>query len=189
MRTEPVVPALLWGLAILFVGAVVHIVSILILPRTATRDAFAQVAQAAAPNRMQTLPKPRPGQDALAFRDPALASAVCRYDLEDGPLRVDAAVADAAFVSVSFHSRFGVPFYALNDRASNEGKIEVLLMSPSQLEKAEAADSEDGPVREVRVTSPTTEGFVLFDVMARVGGYAASEQALKSVGCKVERGL
>lgn len=183
------VPAFLWGLGVVFVAGIVHIASILILPWVAPHDAFARVASAAPVNAVQVLPRPTSHQNPVPFRDPALATAVCRYDLRQGPVRIAALVNDSAFLAVSFHGRFGLPFYGLNDRASNDGKIEVLLLSASQLEKLEAADSEDDPVRDVRVTSPTLEGFVQFDVLPRVGGYPAAEQALKSVSCHVERGL
>lgn len=191
MKRDRIVPSLLWGLAILLVGGIVHIVSILIIPRIAPNDAFARVAAKVEPGTVQILPRAISRQNTLPFRDPALASAVCRYDLAQGPLRVSAAVGDSAFVSVSFHSRFGLPFYGLNDRASNDGKLDILLLSAAQLDNAEAADSEDSTIRDrdVRVTSPTMEGFVVFDVLPRVGGYAAGEQALRSVSCKVERSL
>ena len=186
---DRIVPALLWIAVVLFVGAIVHIASILILPWVAPKDAFTRVASGSTSGAVQLLPKAASRQSSVPFRDPAVASAICRYDLRQGPLRVGAAVADAAFVSVSFHSRFGLPFYGLTDRASNDGRLEILLLSGAQREKLEAAESEDEPVRDVRVTSPTTEGFVEFDVLPRIGGYATAEQALKSVSCKIEREL
>ncbi len=189
MNRNWIAPLLLWSLGVLFIAALVHITSILILPRVAPHDAFARVAALGPPGAVQVLPRAASRQNTIPFRDPALASAICRYDLQQGPIRVGAVVTDSAFVSVSFHNRFGLPFYGLNDRASNDGKIDVLLMSAAQLEQAEAADSEDDPIRDVRVTSPTTDGFVQFDVLPRVGGYVAGEQALKSVSCKVERGF
>ncbi len=189
MTRDRIVPALLWAVAILFVGAIVHIVSILILPGIAPNDAFTRVAAASVPGTVQFLPRAVSRQNSVPFRDPAVASAICRYDLQQGPLRIVAVVTDSAFVAVSFHTRFGLPFYGLSDRASDDGKLEVVLLSASQLDKVEAGDSEDGPVREVRVTSPTTEGFVQFDILPRVGGYPAAEQALKSVSCKIERNL
>lgn len=187
MTGERLVPALLWGLVVLFVAAIVHIASILVLPRVAPNDAFSRVAAASPAGAIQLLPKAASRQNAVPFRDPAVASAICRYDLEQGPMRVSAAVSDLAFLTVSFHSRYGLPFYALNDRASNGGKIELVLLSPAQLEKAEAGDSEDDPVRDVRVAAPTAQGFVEFDSLARIGGYPAAEQALRSVGCTIQR--
>ena len=180
-------PAVLWLLAVLFVGGIVHIASILILPRIAPDDAFMRLAAAREAGALAVLPRATSHQNTVPFRDPAMASAICRYDLGKGPMRISTASSDSSSVAISLHSRFGLPFYGLTDRSAIGGKLAVLLMTPEQREKAEAADSEDEPLRDVRVTSPTTEGFVEFDVLPRVGGYAAAEKALGSATCAVER--
>lgn len=185
--TDRIVPALLWLLAVLFIAGVVHIVSILILPQVAPDDAYMRIAAAREVGVVAILPRPASHQNTVPFRDPAVASAICRYDLREGPVRVGTALGDSSFVAMSFHSRSGLPFYGLTDRSGNDGRLDVLLMSSNQLEKMEAADGEDEPVRDVRVTSPTDEGFVEFDVLPRVGGYPAAEKALGSVTCKIER--
>ena len=183
-----IVPALLWTLAVLFVAILVHLGSVLILPHVAPRDAFTRLAAGRKAGVVAVLPRAAPEGGDGPFRDPALASAICRYDLSAGTLRVTAAADGGDFIAVSLHSRLGVPFYALTDRSSNEGRIEIVLMSSAQLEDAESADQDGEPVRDVRVTSPTQEGFVQFDVLPRIGGYAAAELALKSVSCKIEAG-
>ena len=187
--SERVVPALLWLLAVLLIAALVHIGSVLILPAVGPRDAFTSIAAGRPLGVPQTLRRVMPGEDGPPFRDPAVATAICRYDLSAGPMRVSASIDVADFLAISFHSRFGVAFYALTDRASNDRRLDILLLSPAQLESAEAADPEDEPVRDVRVTSPTEDGFVQFDVLPGVGGYPAAERALKSVSCKVEARL
>ena len=181
-------PALLWGLAVLFVAILVHIGSILLVPRLAPKDAFASIGAAPTANRTADGEPPIVVDTDLPFQDPALASAVCPYDLSTNMVRVTVPVGDVGFAAVSVHSRSGTVFYALTDRASIEGRIELLLLSPDQLEQAEAADSGSEPVRDVRVTSPTTDGFIEFDMLPRVGGHAEAEGALKSVRCKVEAG-
>ena len=102
-------------------------------------------------------------------------------------MRVTASTQSGDFLAVSFHSRSGLPFYALTDRANVDGKIDVLLMTSAQLKQVEAADGEE-PARDVRIVAPETEGFVEFDVVPRIGGAAAAERALRSVGCKIETG-
>ena len=96
-------------------------------------------------------------------------------------------VGSERFMALAIHSRTGLAFYGLNDRAGNDGKLELVLMTPAQLDRAVAADSEDSPVRDVRVVTPENEGFVTLDVLSRIGGYAESEQDLASMSCKVER--
>ena len=79
-----------------------------------------------------------------------------------------------------------LPFYALTDRPQNEGRIDLWLVTPEQLEKLEAADGEDDPVHDVRVTAPDPQGFVEFDVLPRVGGSTAAAQVLSSASCRLE---
>ncbi len=177
----------LGAVAILMLGAAVHIVSIVLLPLIAPADAFARIAAFAPVASVRVLPRASMPGDPLPGRDPSLATAICRYDLGRGPLRVSAAVASSRFMALAIHSRTGLAFYGLNDRAGNDGKLDLVLMTPAQLERAIAADLEDAPVHDVRVVAPEIEGFVTLDVLSRIGGYAGSEQELGSMSCKVER--
>ena len=186
MRTGSLA-ATLGAAAILMVAAAVHIVSIVLLPLVAPEDAFARIAAFAPAASVRVLPRASMPGDPLPGRDPSLATAICRYDLERGPLRVSAAVGSARFMALAIHSRTGLAFYGLNDRAGNDGKLDLVLMTPAQLDRAVAADVEDAPVRDVRVVAPENEGFVTLDVLSRTGGYANSEQDLASMSCKVER--
>ncbi len=178
------------GLALLasaFVAALVHIASLLILPRVAPDDAFARLAAPLPPGTLRVLPGVASPASPVPFRDPLLATAICRYDLAAGPLRVLAPLANGSFVAVSFHTRTGKAFYALTDRAANEGRIDVVLVTEAQREQAEAADEDGEPARAIRVTAPETEGFVQFDVLSRVGGLEAADRELRSMSCEVER--
>ena len=60
--------------------------------------------------------------------DPAFATAVCRYDLAGGPLKLRVPVSQA-YTSVSFYTRNGVAYYAINDRAAGRRVIELDLMT------------------------------------------------------------
>ncbi len=184
--SDRLVPALVWSTATLMVAASVHLASILILPSVAPDNAFSRLVKTTTLNALSFLPKPHVGQDPIPFRDPAMATAVCRYDLRAGGLRIGAAVGDAAFMAVSFHDPKGVAYYALTNRSDNEGRIDLILLTPEQLERVEAADSEDDPVHEVRVIAPDDQGFVEFDVLPRVGGYATAREALSSASCQLE---
>ena len=61
-------------------GGVVHLVSVLALPRIATQDAlFAVDADDQMPSR--PFRSPSPNNAPMPFMDPAFAVAICRYDL------------------------------------------------------------------------------------------------------------
>ena len=168
------------------VALAVHLASVLLLPRVAPEDAFARIAAPLSTGAVHVLAAADAPGLPVPFRDPLVASAVCRYDLRAGTIRVSAKVTGEAMVAVSFHSREGLPFYGLTDRASNEGTIDLVLMTAAQRARIEAAEQEDPPAREVRVEAPGPEGFVQFDVLARVGGVKEAERAFQSVRCALD---
>ena len=126
--------ALLYGLAILFVAGLVHIVSILIMPRLAPHDAFARLSALAKTKQPFLLPRPLPGQEITPFEDPAVAEAVCMFDLTQAPFHVSASFGEDALVTLSFRSRTGKIFYSMTDKASVHGKIDISVMTEPQLE-------------------------------------------------------
>ena len=108
---------LLWLLAGALLGGIVHLVAVLMLPRTATQDAYSRLAPIAPVNAVAPVPQPTPQNEVMPFMDPAFATAVCRYDLAAGPLKLTVPVSPA-YTSVSFYTRRGVAYYAINDRAA-----------------------------------------------------------------------
>ena len=179
------IAAALMLLAIAMVAGIVHIASLLLLPRVAPDDAFARLSAFARPGTVRVLPPAASASDPLPGRDPTLATAICLYDLDDGPLRVSAALDDQDFVALTLHARSGVAFYGLTDRAGNDGRLDLVIMTAAQRDAAAARDGADGPVRDVRVVAPESRGFVGFDVMPRIGS-ATPERALGSMSCRVE---
>lgn len=168
--------------AVFVVAGIVHIVSILLIPMLAPNDAFARVSALAPPGTLTLLPPAGPASP-VPFRDPAVAVALCRYDLRTGPLRVTASIDEQIMLAVSFHSRRGRPFYGLTDRSGNEGKIDLVVMTAEQIAKLDTEDED--PLREVRIEAPEPEGFVEFDALARTGGPERAADVLRSAQCKV----
>ena len=120
-----------WMLLILggvLLGGIVHLATVIILPRTATQDAYARLTPIAPVNTVVALPAPTPEKAVMPFMDPAFASAVCRYDLSQGPLKLTVPVSPA-YTSVSFYTRNDVAYYAINDRAAGRRVIELDLMT------------------------------------------------------------
>jgi uncharacterized membrane protein len=152
------VATILLGAAI--TAGLVHIVAILIIPLYASNDAYARLATLG-PTIATILLSQNPASDLFPFRDPAVAASFCRYDLRQGPLRVKAAITRYEYSSLSFHTRRGGIFYALTDRAATQGALEALVVTDKQLRAIAAHDAEDEPVRELRIVSATSEGFVM----------------------------
>jgi uncharacterized membrane protein len=173
-----------WALAGLALAGIVHIASVLLMPRLAPRDAYTRLSAFIAPGGVRPLPAAEPGQEILPFLDPAFAYAVCGYDLAKGPLRIRAAVVPGPFVSMSFRSRKGQLFYSLTDRAASRGKIDIVVLTPAQLTEAEAQDNEDEPIQELRLLAPELQGFVLLRALAGAQSELPLAQArLAAVAC------
>jgi uncharacterized membrane protein len=153
---------LLLGGALL--GGVVHLATVIILPRTATQDAYARLAPMAPVNTVVALPIPTPEKAIMPFMDPAFASAVCRYDLSEGPLKLTVPVSPA-YTSISFYTRYDVAYYAINDRAAGRRVVELDLMTAAQHEQV-PEDEEITAADRLIVESPTPTGLIAIRAMA-----------------------
>jgi len=164
---------LLLGGALL--GGVVHLATVIILPRTATQDAYARLTPVAPVNTVVALPIPSPEKAIMPFMDPAFASAVCRYDLSEGPLKLTVPVSPA-YTSVSFYTRYDVAYYAINDRAAGRRVIELDLMTPAQREQV-PEDEEITAADRLIVESPTPTGLIAIRAMAPEPGLMPAAQS------------
>jgi uncharacterized membrane protein len=160
---------LLWIAGGLVLGAIVHLASIMALPRTATQDAYARLAPLAPVNGFVVLPAPTPQGSSVPFSsvpfmDPAFATAVCRYDLAKGPIKLAVPVSQA-YTSVTFYTRYDVAYYAINDRAAGRRSIDLDLMTTKQREGL--PDDEDVTAADrLIVESPTVTGLIVAHAFA-----------------------
>jgi uncharacterized membrane protein len=155
---------LLWLLAGVLLGGIVHLVAVLILPRTATQDAYSRLSAIAPVNTVVPVPPPGPDSATMPFMDPAFASAVCRYDLSKGPIKFSTPVS-LAYTSVSFYTRQDIAYYAINDRAAGRRTIELELMTPDQ--HADLPEEEDVTAADrLIVESPTPTGLIAIRALA-----------------------
>ena len=178
-----------WMAGVLVLAGIVHIVSVLALPYMAARDAFGRLAAVAAVNQLTMLPKPEHGKEIAPFGDPALVTAVCRYDISETPFRLSAVVSGESLVLISFHDRFGKVFYSLTDRAAVRGRIEAVVVTAGQKEALEAEDSEDGPGSDLRLVTTRNQGFILLRSLAeQPGDYARMQQLFENVSCAPDQG-
>ena len=169
--------ALYYAALVAVVAALTHFLVLLAIPNVAERDAFARVAALGAPFQTVALPPATPRARDFPFADPAVAAAVCVYDLANGPVRARMALGRAEFAALSFHSRRGAVFYALTDRAANKGGMEALILTQEQLRAVSARDDEDNPTDDLRIVSPSLQGFVMARVLTAGPDASAAEQA------------
>jgi uncharacterized membrane protein len=174
---------LLWIVAGLLLGSLVHLVTILALPRAASRDAYARLAPIVPVNGFALLPAPTPEDSVLPFMDPAFAVAVCRYDLAKGPVKLTVPV-NQAYTSVTFYTRRDVAYYAINDRAAGRRSIELDLMTRQQRD-ALPDDEEVTSADRLIVDSPSFTGLIVARAFSpEPSQMPAAVAALQAAQCK-----
>ena len=116
---------------------------------------------------------------------PACATATCRYDLTEGPIKLAVPVSQA-YTSVSFYTDRDVAYYAINDRSAGRKVIELDLMTEAQ-HAALPEDEEITAADRLIVDSPTPTGLILLKALAADPGLMAQARAsLAAATCKVQ---
>jgi len=176
---------LLWLLGGILLGGVVHLATVLAMPRAASKDAYSRLVPIAPVNSMVPLPAPTAQSSIVPFMDPAFAAAVCRYDLSAGSIKLNAPVSEA-YTSVTFYTRESVAYYAINDRAAGRRAIELDLMTPQQ--HAQIPEEEDVTAADrLIIDSPSTTGLIVLRALAPEPSLMAMAQAaLAAAQCRIE---
>jgi uncharacterized membrane protein len=164
------------GASAILLAGIVHFVVILATPWVASRDAYARLSGMGRVDEIVALPPADPSRRLLPYADPAVAAAFCRYDLAAGPIRVRAPTG-RAFSSISFHTRRGLAFYALTDKAGAQGTIEAVLATPDDVRSLAARDDDEAPSRDLRIAAPEREGYVMVRVFSETPSLRAEAEA------------
>ncbi|MBS9478814.1 DUF1254 domain-containing protein [Ancylobacter radicis] len=149
----------------LVLGGIVHLVGVLLMPYVAEQDAYSRLAAIGEINAVAEIDDPSVEGAVLPASDPAFLSAVCLYDLAEGPVKIQVPPTDD-YTSISFYTRHGLPFYAINDRSAGRSLIELDLMTAKQ-RAAMPEDAEVTAADRLVVESPSVEGVVLIRALVR----------------------
>jgi uncharacterized membrane protein len=146
----------------LLIAGIVHLAIVLLIPYLGSSHAGNRLARLSQVNAAELLPPVRPGQEALPlpFADPALITAICRFDLSDGPVRLRVPVGES-FLSVTLLSSTGRVVLSVTDRAATRRVLDMLLVTSEQQRQLEAQDPDDEPVQEIRLRMAQTTGIAL----------------------------
>jgi uncharacterized membrane protein len=166
-------------------GGIVHLVTVLSLPRIASLDAYSRLEPLTPLNTVTALPVALPGNTRLPLMDPAFAMAVCRYDLSRGPIKLTVPVSQS-YTSVSLYTRKNIAYYAINDRSAGRKVIELDLMTEAQ--HAEVPDDEEVTAADrLIIDSPGPRGLIVLKALAAEPGLMPQAQAsLAAATCKVQ---
>ncbi|HLG80433.1 MAG TPA: DUF1254 domain-containing protein [Bradyrhizobium sp.] len=162
-------------LAGVLLGLVVHLVSVLALPRIASEDAYSRLTPLTRLNAVTPLPPADPSNTLMPYLDPAFAVAVCRYDLSTGPIKLKVPVSQA-YTSVSFYTRNELAYYAINDRSAGKKVIELDLMTEKQHEDLPEEEDVTSADRLI-IDSPTATGLIVLKALAPEPGLMAQAQS------------
>jgi len=166
-------------------GGVVHLVSVLALPKIATQDAYSRLTPITKLNAVTQLPTADPSNTLMPYLDPAFATAVCRYDLSGGPIKLSVPVSQA-YTSVSFYTRNELAYYAINDRSAGRKVIELDLMTQAQHDDL-PEDEEVTSADRLIIDSPSTTGLIVLKALAPEPGLMPQAQAtLAASSCRVQ---
>ena len=166
-------------------GLIVHLVSVLALPKIASEDAYSRLTPLTKLNAVTQLPLADPGNTLMPYLDPAFAEAICRYDLSTGPLKLKVPVSQA-YTSVSFYTRNELAYYAINDRSAGKKVIELDLMTEAQ--HNDLPEDEDVTAADrLIIDSPTNTGLIVMKALAAEPSLMAQAQAsLAASSCSVQ---
>jgi uncharacterized membrane protein len=179
------VRAVLWILAAVLLGGIVHLSTVLATPQAAKQDAYSRLAPLTPVNAMVSLTPAKAGAEIMPLMDPAFAAAVCRYDLTTGPLKLMAPVSQA-YTSVTFYTRKSVAYYAINDRAAGRRAIELDLMTAAQHAQV-PEDEEVTAADRLIIESPTAMGLIVVRALAPEPSLMPNvRQALAAATCRVQ---
>ena len=124
--------SVLLAIAIGLVGAAfIHIVIILALPMWTGKDAWTRVRALGDTNRFYSLAN-EPNLTGLYNETPYLRSAVGRFDISDGPVRVMAS-GDVPIWTLSAYDSSSDETYSMSDRSSIGSGVNIVFVTPAQM--------------------------------------------------------
>ena len=156
--------SVLLAIAIGIVGAaLIHVVIILALPLWTGKDAFTRVKALGAENRFYSLAN-EPNTTGLYNDDPHIRTAVCHFDISDGPVQVIAS-SNVPMWTVSAFNTSSDETYSMNDRSSIGTNVDVAFVTPAQMLQMRRS-MPLALARAVLVELPQPEGYVALRAVA-----------------------
>lgn len=173
----------------LVLAGIVHLGAVLALPWVGESDAFARLRETLTSDRSELVAAPG-GQGTVGQwvprPDPAVALGACAYNLAEGPIRISARTGPL-LQSLSVHARGGSVYYAVTDRAAVKGALDLVVLTRPQLDEILAREDDEEVSRDVRVISPSLQGFVIVRVLAGLPSQRPeAEEAARSVSCTID---
>lgn len=150
-------------LTILIVALIIHIVAVLTIPRFATESPFIALYDGLPFHRTEVLGDPSPAGAPIAFMDPQLIYALCRFSMDEGPVGVTLPLLPT-YWSLSVISRDRTTHFSVNDRTAGDLERGIIIVPEPDVALIEAAllPGEEPPLI---IPFPRDEGVAVFRVL------------------------
>ncbi|MEG6510111.1 DUF1254 domain-containing protein [Methyloligella sp. 2.7D] len=174
---------LYFGLLALFLAALIHLFAVMALPALATKTAWHRIEKLGPANTLIQLPPATPKEAVLPMMAPDIRYAACRFDLAEGPVRLNAKT-DSDLWLVAFYSPDGANFYTVGSADLKRRDLKLIVATADQNVIEEGVDAPEGAEQVAVVRSPETEGIALIRAPIPGPSYAArADTALKAASC------
>jgi uncharacterized membrane protein len=116
--------------ATLLLAGAVHICTILLIPVLATSDGWSRLDALAGEEQFAETVAEESGAGVPGL-DPLFMNGACRIRLQDAPAAVTTG-ADDRFWSLALYDPQGTIIFSLNDRTAVDGRLDMLVVNPTQ---------------------------------------------------------
>ena len=173
---------LAWAIGALLLAGIVHIVTVIGVPRFAVADPWHEIGALVGDGSFARLPRPAAGTRALPGLDPAMTHAACRFALDKGPVRIRAEVTDG-YWSLSLYDRRGLWVWGVDNRAGEQKPIDILVADHVQV--AQLRESLPDEFEDVVIVDwAGREGFAVYKILVPAKSREAEvEAALATARC------
>ncbi|MBK3745851.1 hypothetical protein G3A39_42610 [Paraburkholderia aspalathi] len=138
------------------IGAgIVHIVVLFLVPVYSDQNAWSRISALGDTYRFHRL---------KAVSDPLFMQSACRFDLDDGALRITAK-GEMPYWSMSIYNRKGDNLYSFNDSIFNEQPLDLVIADPASLVRLKA-DIPANLEQAIMIAQNIDEGIVVLRVFA-----------------------
>jgi uncharacterized membrane protein len=169
--------------ATLILAGIVHLVSVVLLPQLATGHAAARLARDLPFNTFLTPETTNNPSGSIPFEDQTTRRLICRYSLQNGPVRIDVPTGEG-FMSIVILQSDGRILTSMTDRVAQRRLISAVVGRPDQIAALEADDPDDDVPSDLRLNSASDEGVILVRaVIARATDAPVVGELLSQARC------
>jgi len=163
-------------------AALLHLVIVLLLPDFSERDAYTRVLAEGESHRFYRLGE-KPDRAGLSKDDPFVDTAVCAFDVSEGPLRLTAPNGGVPFWSLAVYDQSSNEVFSINDRTSAGGVLDVVIATPVQLTSLRQAQP-PALSQSILVETTQAEGYVVLRSLVPQPSFAdIASQFLSQATC------